>query len=45
MKKSDHTKNYAFLMSSACVFLTKKEKGKTYVLLQKRQNTSFANGY
>jgi hypothetical protein len=38
-------KEYAKYMSAVCIYLTKKEKGKTLVLLQKRQNTSFANGF
>ncbi|GHU51474.1 hypothetical protein FACS189459_7240 [Bacilli bacterium] len=37
-------REYAKYMSAVCIFLTKKVGKETFVLLQKRQNTSFANG-
>lgn len=39
------TKQYANYLSSVCVYLIKEEQGKTFVLLQKRQNTNFADGW
>jgi hypothetical protein len=37
-------KPYARYVSSVCLFLTKKTGKETFVLLQKRQNTGFADG-
>jgi hypothetical protein len=38
-------KNYARYVSAACVFPIKKSGNKIFVLLQKRNNTGFADGY
>jgi 8-oxo-dGTP pyrophosphatase MutT (NUDIX family) len=41
-----HTKKpYARYISAVGVFLLKEENGKKFVLLQKRQNTGFADGF
>jgi 8-oxo-dGTP pyrophosphatase MutT (NUDIX family) len=38
-------KKYARYVSAACVFPIKKTGNKTMILLQKRANTGFADGY